>query len=183
MKEAGESHKLFSGVGTLETRGNGDFMMWHVTGDATRRTIALSHDEGGEIVWNHKGRTVLTGGGLWKIGTDNILPCGAHNGPVVFCNDVWPDASTTIDLNGRTVTVNGLLTDGTYGNYNLVTNSSETIATLRLNMPVDTNLSAVLVANLAPDAISNIRLQKIGAGTLKLGNLADLESRRLSSVH
>ena len=170
LRSVSQSHKLFSGSGTLETRGNGDFVMWHVTGDATRRTITLSHDEGGEIVWSHKGRTVLTGGGLWKIGNDNILPYGVHNGPVVFCNDVWPDASTTIDLNGRTVTVNGLLTDGTYGNYSLVTNSSETIAMLRLNMPVDTNLSAVLAANLAPDAISNIRLQKIGAGTLKLGN-------------
>ena len=172
LRSLSQECKLFSGAGTLETRGNGDFMMWHTTGDATRRTITLSNDEGGEIVWNHKGRTVLTGGGLWKIGTDNILPYGAHNGPVIFYNDkfVAVETPTTIDLNGKMVTVNGLLTGGTYKDRNLVTNSSETIATLRLNMPVDTNLSAVLAANFAPDAISNMRVRKIGAGTLKFGN-------------
>ena len=173
LRSLSQNFNLFSGAGTLETRGDGDFLMGHYVGSGTR-TVTLSTDEGGEIVWNHKGRTVFTGGSRWKIGNDNILPYGAHNGPVVLYNDEWVSARTTLDLNGKTVTVNGLLSDGStqYKNYNSISNSSETVATLCLNVAGDTNLNEVLTANFAPDAISDIngiKLQKIGAGTLSLG--------------
>ena len=182
IKALASCYTLFEGSGTLETRGDGDFMMFHNSSDPYR-TITLSYDDGGEIVWNHRGRTVFSGRGVWKIGNDNILPYGTHNGPVVFYNDSSPQEPTTIDLNGKIVTVNGLLKDGdsTYhADKNSVTNSSDTLATLRLNVTSDANLTNVLTANFAPDAISDIngiKVQKIGAGALTLN------SGRLPAVH
>ena len=168
FRSAAQNCDFFTGSGTLETRGDGDFQM-RLT---ERYTTTLSHDEGSEIIWNHKGRTMFTSKGIWKIGRDNILPYGANKGPIVFYNEDWVNDATTIDLNGKTVTVNGLLIEGTYKKCNSVTNSSATMATLRLNVPADTNLNEVLTATFAPDAISNIRVQKIGAGTLNVGNTA-----------
>lgn len=167
MRALASNYKLFEGTGTLETRGDGDFMMWHNTA-APYWTITLSHDDGGEIIWNHKGRTIFSGRGCWLIGSDNILPYGAHNGPVVLYNTTNPTDPTTIDLNGKTVTVNGLLKDGSnaYAGKNSITNSSEAVATLRLNVASDTNLNEVLTANFAPDAVYSINVQKIGAGDL-----------------
>lgn len=170
MRALSPDYKLFEGAGTLETRGDGDFMMYH-NAVAPYWTITLSHDDGGEILWNHKGKTVFSGSGRWLMGNDNILPYGAHNGPVVLYNSTNPTDPTTIDLNGKTVTVNGLLKDGnnaTNAGRNSITNSSETVATLRLNVSSDTNLNRILTANFAPDAVSNIKLQKIGAGTLTI---------------
>ncbi|MBE6396997.1 MAG: hypothetical protein E7046_08325, partial [Lentisphaerae bacterium] len=169
MRALASNYTLFEGAGTLETRGDGDFMMYH-NAAAPNWTITLSHDDGGEIIWNHKGRTVFSGRGRWLMGNDNILPYGAHNGPVVLYNSTNPTDPTTIDLNGKTVTVNGLLKDGARADKNSITNSSETVATLRLNVDSDTNLNEVLTANFAPDAVSNIKLQKIGAGVLTLNS-------------
>ena len=166
FRSAAQNYDFFTGNGTLETRGDGDFQMYL----PERYTVTLSHDEGGEILWNHKGRTMFTGNAVWKIGRDNILPYGANKGPIVFYNQDWVRDATIIDLNGKTVTVNGLLIEGTYKRYNWVTNSSAAIATLRLNVPADTNLNEVLTATFAPDAISSIRIQKTGAGTLNVGN-------------
>ena len=168
MRAVASNYKLFEGTGMLETRGDGDFMMWHNTA-APYWTITLSHDDGGEIIWNHKGKTIFSGRGRWLIGSDNILPYGAHNGPVVLYNTTNPTDPTTIDLNGKTVTVNGLLKDGnnsTNAGRNSITNSSEAVATLRLNVASDTNLNEVLTANFAPDAVASINVQKIGAGDL-----------------
>ena len=171
MRALASNYKLFEGAGTLETRGDGDFVMWH-NAAAPNWTITLSHDDGGEIIWNHKGRTIFSGRGCWLIGSDNILPYGAHNGPVVLYNDTNPTDPTTIDLNGKTVTVNGLLKDGSnaYAGKNSIANSSETVATLRLNVASDTNLNEVLTANFAPDAVTSINVQKIGAGVLTLNS-------------
>ena len=167
MRALASNYTLFEGAGTLETRGDGDFMMYH-NAVAPYWTITLSHDDGGEIIWNHKGRTVFSGSGRWLMGSDSILPYGAHNGPVVLYNSTDPTNPTTIDLNGKTVTVNGLLKDGARADKNSITNSSGTMATLRLNVASNTNLNRILTANFAPDAVSNIKLQKIGAGTLTI---------------
>jgi hypothetical protein len=168
MRALASNYTLFEGAGTLETRGDGDFMMYHNSA-APYWTITMSHDDGGEIIWNHKGKTIFSGRGRWLMGSDNILPYGAHNGPVVLYNTTNPTDPTTIDLNGKTVTVNGLLKDGnnaTNAGRNSITNSSETVATLRLNVASDTNLNEVLTANFAPDAVSRINVQKIGVGAL-----------------
>ena len=165
---------LFSGVGTLETKGNGDFLLNKNVG--TGYAVTISADEGGEILWNHSGRTLLRGEGVFKVGTDNILPFGSQTGPVVFSNPSWLDGNkrpTTLDLNGKTATVNGLLTEGDYGQYNLVTNSSENMATLLFNVETNAVLSGLIGGQVkfAANAASNIRLGKTGSGTLTIDKM------------
>ena len=164
---------LFSGVGTLETKGNGDFLLTKNNGSGY--TVTISADEGGEIQWNHSGRTLLRGEGICKVGSDNILPFGSQTGPVVFSNPSWLDKgrSTRLDLNGKTVTVNGLLTEGDYGHYNLVTNSSENMATLLFNVETNAVFSGLIggQVNFAANAASNIRLGKTGSGTLTIDKM------------
>ena len=165
---------LFSGVGTLETKGDGDFLLTKNNG--TRYTVTISADEGGEILWNHSGRTLLRGEGVFKVGTDNILPFGSQTGPVVFSNPSWLDGNlrpTTLDLNGKIATVNGLLTEGDYGYYNVVTNSSEDMATLLFNVETNAVLSGLIgdKVKFAANAASNIRLGKTGSGTLTIDKM------------
>ena len=165
---------LFSGVGTLETKGDGDFLLTKNNG--TRYTVTISADEGGGILWNHSGRTLLRGEGVFKVGTDNILPFGSQTGPVVFSNPSWLDGNlrpTTLDLNGKIATVNGLLTEGGYGLYNLVTNSTENMATLLFNVETNAVLSGLIgdKVKFAANAASNIRLGKTGSGTLTIDKM------------
>ena len=166
LRSGAQNYGLFKGAGTLETKGAGDFIMHH--GHASLRTITLSKDYNGEIVWGHSGRTCFRGIGTWKIGTDNILPYGMQTGPVVFSNpdSVGSSAQTILDLNGKTVTVNGLLREGTYGDKNIVTNSVAAMAALRLNVETNAVLSGLVTATFAANASSNITMQKNGSGAL-----------------
>lgn len=173
LRSLNQGYRLFAGTGTFETKGAGDLIMHH--GEAS--AITLSTDDGGEIIWGHGGRTVLKNVGIWKVGTDNVLPFGSQTGPVVF-SPGWSSASTIpsaiLDLNGKTVTVNALLVEeGTYSARNVVTNSSETVAALCLNVETNAVLSGLIGANVkfAANASSNIRLQKTGAGTLTIDKM------------
>ena len=165
IRSANQNYTLFKGAGTLETKGSGDFVLFVSSKSAT---ATLSCDEGGEIVWNHSGRTLLSGPGVFKVGSNDILPSGSQTGPMVFSNTEYLATPTTLDLNGKSVAVNGLLKEGSssYAKYNVVTNSAGTMATLRLNVSTNAVLSGLLTASIAANAASNIKLQKIGAGTL-----------------
>ena len=169
-----QDYDLFKGTGVLETRGSGDLVLHHnrAAADLTLRTITLSEDEG-TIEWGHQGTTYLRGVATWKIGSDNVLPYGPQTGPVVIdCSEYnKPEfVPTTLDLNGKTVTVNGLRVTGRagYDAYCVVTNSSETVASLCLNVETNALLSRLLTDKFAANASSNIRLQKCGAGTLTI---------------
>ena len=167
-----QDYTLFAGAGTLETKGDGDFVLF-IGNNAY--TATLSHDEGGEILWNHKGRTLFSGPGNYKVGTDNILPFGSQTGPVVFSNKEWVSNVTPpqFDLNGKTVTVNGICLEGGYGKYTVITNSAESVATLLLNVETNAVISGLIDANVrfAANAASNIRLGKTGAGTLTIDKM------------
>ena len=167
-----QDYRLFAGAGTLETRGDGDFVLY--IGDKSY-TATLSCDEDGEILWNHKGRFVLSGPGNCKIGADNVLPFGPQTGPVVFSNTEWVSGLTPprFDLNGKTVAVNGIFVEGGYGKFTVITNSSESVATLLLNVETNAVLSGLIDnnVNFAANALSNIRLGKTGAGTLTVDKM------------
>ena len=179
-----QDYDLFKGTGTLETRGSGDLVLHHAraAADLTLRTITLSEDEG-SIEWGHQGATYLRGVATWKIGSDNVLPYGPQTGPVVIdCSEYnKPEfVPTTLDLNGKTVKVNGLRVTGRagYDAYCVVTNSSEKVASLCLNVETNAVLSGLLTDKFAANASSNIRLQKCGAGTLTIDrqfNVAGLD--------
>lgn len=167
-----QDYSLFAGAGTLETKGDGDFVLY--LGD-NRYTATLSCDEDGEILWNHKGRLVLSGPGNCMVGADNVLPFGPQTGPIVFSNTEWVSSTTPprFDLNGKTVTVNGIFVEGGYGKFTVITNSAETVATLLLNVETNAVLSGLIGnnVNFAANAAANIRLGKTGAGTLTIDKL------------
>ncbi len=166
IRSLAQNYSLFLGKGVLETKGNGDFVLQHNFSSPDLRTITLSEDEG-SIEWGHHGSTYLRGVATWKIGSDDVLPYGAETGPVIIDTTyTTADKPILLDLNGKSVKVNGLFKAGSYHAYSIVTNSSETVATLCLNVETNAVLSGLLDVYFAANASSNIRLQKSGAGTL-----------------
>lgn len=179
LRSYGTDHRLFSGPGTFETAGDGDFVLLQNSYSTNRKTITLSTDEGGRFVWGHSGRFVLGGLCILKMGSDDVLPHGPQTGPVFIANGLASSETgpLVIDLNGTSNTVNGIAwiddwNDGnwSYSRNHVVTNSSATVATLGLDVSSDANLSAILNAKFAANAPSTIRLRKVGAGMLVVDN-------------
>ena len=179
LRSYGTDHRLFSGPGTFETAGDGDFVLLQHSYANSRKKVTLSTDEGGDFVWGHSGRFVLGGLVYLQMGSDDVLPHGPQTGPVFIANDLGSNATypLVIDLNGTSNTVNGIAwTDDWRDHYwgssqnHVVTNSSATVATLGLDVSSDANLSAILNAKFAANAPSTIRLRKVGAGTLSVDN-------------
>ena len=179
LRSYGTDHRLFSGPGTFETAGDGDFVLLQNSYSTNRKTITLSTDEGGRFVWGHSGRFVLGGLCILEMGSDDVLPHGPQTGPVFIANGLASDVTgpLVIDLNGTSNTVNGIAwiddwNDGnwSYSRNHVVTNSSATVATLGLDVSSRTNLSEILNAKFAADAPMTINLRKVGAGTLSVNN-------------
>ena len=179
LRSYGTDHRLFSGPGTFETAGDGDFVLLQNSYSTNRKTITLSTDEGGRFVWGHSGRFVLGGLCILKMGSDDVLPHGPQTGPVFIANGLASSDTgpLVIDLNGTSNAVNGIAWiddwhDGnwSYARYHVVTNSSATVATLGLDVSSRTNLSEILNAKFAEDAPTTINLRKVGAGTLSVNN-------------
>ena len=166
--------KLFTGDGTLETTGDGD-LLFDVDYKNNQNQVPyfeFGKDSNGAVVWGHGGKTCFYGKSYWKISADEILPhgvllSGATRGPIEIGSSS-SNYPTTLDLNGKTVAVNGLYKRAEPSNrHNVVTNSAATVATLGLDVPsASTNLSDVLTATFAADSSSTIKMRKIGAGTL-----------------
>ena len=179
LRSYGTDHRLFSGPGTFETAGDGDFVLLQNSYSTNRKTITLSTDEGGRFVWGHSGRFVLGGLCILEMGSDDVLPHGPQTGPVFIANGLASSETgpLVIDLNGTSNTVNGIAWiddwhDGnwSYSRNHVVTNSSATVATLGLDVSSRTNLSEILNAKFAEDAPTTINLRKVGAGTLSVNN-------------
>ena len=179
LRSYGTDHRLFSGPGTFETAGDGDFVLLQNSYSTNRKTVTLSTDEGGRFVWGHSGRFVLGGLCILKMGSDDVLPHGPQTGPVFIANGLASSETgpLVIDLNGTSNTVNGIAWiddwhDGnwSYSRNHVVTNSSATVATLGLDVSSRTNLSEILNAKFAEDAPTTINLRKVGAGTLSVNN-------------
>ena len=170
------NYSLFSGVGTLETAGDGDFVLLQHAGSAY--TVSLGADEGGRIVWGNTGDFKLGGRMCLKLTSDDVLPHGEGKGKVMIAVGEYSGTTTTaaapvvIDLNGTANTVNAITIGGNtgYSKLNVITNSSETVATLGLDVCADADLQNIMTTNLAANASSNIRLLKTGAARLTIGN-------------
>lgn len=179
LRSYGTDHRLFSGPGTFETAGDGDFVLLQNSYSTNRKTVTLSTDEGGRFVWGHSGRFVLGGLCILEIGSDDVLPHGPQTGPVFIANGLASSETgpLVIDLNGTSNTVNGIAwiddyrdSNWNYARNHVVTNSSATVATLGLDVSSPTNLSAILNAKFAANAPTTINLRKVGAGTLSVNN-------------
>ena len=168
---------LFEGAGTLETAGDGDVVLLQHS-YAPARTVTLGADEGGRIVWGNTGDFKLAGRMCLKLTSDDVLPHGEGKGKVMIAVGEYSGTGTSeaapvvIDLNGTANTVNAIAIGGNayYSKWHVVTNSSETVATLGLDIYENKNLHEIMTTNLAANAASSIRLKKIGAGKLSIGN-------------
>ena len=179
LRSYGYDYRLFSGPGTFETAGDGDFVLLQNSYSTNRKTVTLSTDEGGRFVWGHSGRFVLGGLCILEMGSDDVLPHGPQTGPVFIANGLASSETgpLVIDLNGTSNTVNGIAwiddyrdSNWTFARNHVVTNSSATVATLGLDVSSPTNLSEILNAKFAADAPTTINLRKVGAGTLSVNN-------------
>ena len=169
---------LFSGAGTLETAGDGDFNLMQAYSNV--KVVTLSADDGGRIVWGHSGDLVLGGRMYLKFGSDDVLPHGSQTGKVKISNKIGGSEGKplTIDLNGKEAIVNGFIYDNsadTYSKHNFITNSSGTIATLGLdiwNTESEQRLHELMPAKvkLAANASSTIKFKKLGAAKLIVGD-------------
>ena len=171
-------YSLFEGAGTLETAGDGDVVLLQHS-FAPARTVTLGADEGGRIVWGNTGDFKLAGRMCLKLTSDDVLPHGAGKGRVMISIGEYSGTGTSeaapvvIDLNGTANTVNGIAINSSqayYSKWHVVTNSSATVATLGLDIYADKSLHEIMTTNLADNAASSIRLKKIGAGKLSIGN-------------
>lgn len=169
-------YSLFSGAGTLETAGDGDFVLLQHAGSAY--TVALGADEDGRIVWGNTGDFKLGGRMRLKLTSDDVLPHGEGKGKVMIAVGEYSGTTTTaaapvvIDLNGTSNTVNAITIGGNayYSKLHVITNSSASVATLGLDVCANADLQNIMTTNLAANASSNIRLLKTGAARLSIGN-------------
>ncbi len=170
-------YSLFEGAGTLETAGDGDVVLLQHS-YAPAKTVMLGADEGGRIVWGNAGDFKLGGRMCLKLTSDDVLPHGEGKGKVMIAVGEYSGTGTSeaapvvIDLNGTANTVNAITIGGNtyYSKWHVITNSSETVATLGLDIYTDKNLHEIMTTNLAANAASSIRLKKIGAGKLSIGD-------------
>ena len=118
-----------------------------------------------------------------KLTSDDVLPHGEGKGNVMIAVGEYSGTTTTeaapvvIDLNGTANTVNAITIGGNtgYSKLNVITNSSETVATLGLdiwNTEREQRLHELLSADvkLAANASSTIKFKKLGAAKLIVGD-------------
>ena len=173
---------LFEGAGTLETAGDGDVVLLQHS-YAPAKTVMLGAGEGGRIVWGNAGNFKLGGRMCLKLTSDDVLPHGEGKGKVMIAVGEYSGTGTSeaapvvIDLNGTANTVNAITIGGNtgYSKLNVITNSSETVATLGLdiwNTESEQRLHELLSANvkLAANASSTIKFKKLGAAKLIVGD-------------
>lgn len=181
-------YSLFEGAGTLETAGDGDFVLLQHS-YAPAKTVTLGADDGGRIIWGHTGDFKLAGRMCLKLGSDDILPHGEGKGKILISVGEYSGTGTSvaaplvIDLNGTSNTANGIGINSAhayYSKWHVITNSSATVATLGLDVYTDKNLHEIMTTNLAANARTNIRLLKTGAAKLTIGN--DQATNILESV-
>ncbi len=159
-----------TGDGSIETRGPCDVVIDSSDYNAEndwRGTVYLNTRN---TTWNHTGSLVLSNAVDVICRADDCLPSGTQTGGIVlkWINRAGPPAPR-LDLNGHSAAVNGI--DGSAGG--VVTNSSSTVATLRIGEG-DTTGS---ITNLVLSG-GNIALVKRGAET----NIVALGASDLASL-
>ena len=170
-------YSLFEGAGTLETAGDGDVVLLQHS-YAPAKTVMFGAGEGGRIAWGNTGNFKLGGRMCLKLTSDDILPHGEGKGKVMIAVGEYSGTGTSeaaplvIDLNGTVNTVNAIAIGGNayYSKWHVITNSSAFVATLGLDVYEDKNLHEIMTTNLAANTATSIKLKKIGAGKLSIGD-------------
>ena len=159
-----------TGDGSIETRGACDIVLeasgYNADND-WRSTVYLNTSS---TTWSHTGDFVLSNAMDVICRSDDCLPSGTQTGNIVlkWINRAGPPAPR-LDLNGHSVAVNGI--DARAGG--VVTNSSSTVATLRIGEgDADGDINNLRLSR------GNIALVKRGAET----NTVDLGASSLSAL-
>jgi len=101
---------------------------------------------------------------LVKLGADNVLANGSGKGNVVISGSSTAGNYSTLDLNGKTETINGLVSAGTVAQAR-ITNTNMTASTLTLG---DNDQSATYNGTIL-DGTGTVAITKIGAGIQTFG--------------
>ena len=163
-----------AGDGSIETRGPCDVEIvgsGYIPEQDYRSTVYFN---AASAVWNHTGDLVLSNAVDAICRANDCLPSGTQTGGIVlkWINRAGPPAPR-LDLNGRSVAVNGI--DGSAGG--VVTNSSSAVATLRIGE----GDAAGSITNLVLRG-GNVNLVKRGAETNVVAiGASDLASLRVEA--
>jgi RHS repeat-associated protein len=109
----------------------------------------------GSAANDYWGDTIVAAGGTLKVGSNGAIPSGYGRGDVIL--------DGTLDLNGQSVTINGLFGSGS----GTVTSSASGGATLIVGADGQTSTFSGLIE----DGTGQVGLTKIGEGTLTLNRL------------
>ncbi len=117
-----------AGEGVVETRGDCDVVLFDNQYNSARDWRGTVYLNTSQAVWNHSGDLVLSNSVLAVCNADDCLPSGPQTGVVrlKWVNHGLPQP--VLDLNGHSVSVNGI--DTSAGG--VVTNSARVAASLRI---------------------------------------------------
>ena len=140
-------------TGYLRFRGSGNVILNGTGTGASRSGLTLTE----RCAFEQSGDLIAKGRMLLKLGNNNTLPHGSETGNVVL-----QDAEATLDLNGRTAHVNGLLGCGSVSN-----GSTTATATLNISNATDKLCSEMISKDLTwLDSAMGITCVKTGTGML-----------------
>ena len=165
-----------AGNGSIETRGDSDVVLYDNQYNAAsdyRGTVYLNTTN---VLWNHAGDLVLSNAIHVVCRADDCLPAGPQTGIVRLKSYNSYIPVPLLDLNGRSVAVNGFdISEG-----GIVTNSASAVATLRIGegdvpgavaLPALTGGNIVLAkrgaeTNTVSLALSDLAALRVESGTL-----------------
>jgi fibronectin-binding autotransporter adhesin len=167
-----------NGTLTVNNASNGSFsgIIQDGTGGGT---LALVKDGAGQLTLSNV--NAFTGGVTIRAGTLQMGNDGALNttnpNAVVFS----PNSTGSLEMNGKTITVNGLSTDAVSPGTTAITNSALSAATLTVN--IAGSGSNTFAGSLQGSGSNTLRLTKSGTGTLTLAGSAPNTYDGLVSVN
>lgn len=149
--------------GTISGKITGDYNLSVLGGLTLSNT---DNDYAGHFGIN--GVTGLLGGNavMVKLGADEVLANGAGKGNVYIYGSGTAGNYSTLDLNGKSETINGLISGGTAAQIR-ITNNSATAATLTLG----DNDQTTTYAGTIIDGTGTVRIVKIGKGVQTFSGL------------
>ncbi|MFA6287320.1 MAG: autotransporter-associated beta strand repeat-containing protein [Opitutaceae bacterium] len=151
-----------SGAGSATFTGKitGDYNLSFI---GTSNTLSnTANDFGGNLGINGSGASAISTSAVTvKLGASNVISNGAGKGNVYITGGT---AGSTLDMNGQTETINGLVSGGTVAQ-SRITNTNAATATLTLG---DNDQTATYAGTIL-DGTGKVAITKIGAGVQTFG--------------
>ena len=160
-----------TGDGSVETRGDCDVVVYENQYQSAGNLSGIVYFNTSNALWNHTGDLVISNGVRAICRADGCLPCGPQTGDVVLFRTNFLIPAPLLDLNGHSVSVNGIRTVGG----GVVTNTSSAVASISIGE----GDACGAITNISLTG-GNISLVKLGSATNVLALAAsDLASLRV----